>query len=58
MLETLRVVGIDRTGCVLSSSLLEPRRLARLNGAAWVLELPVDESYPVPGSRLRAAVST
>ena len=58
MLEALRVVGIDRTGCVLSSLLLEPRRIARLKGAAWVLELPVGEPYPVPGSRLRAAATT
>jgi uncharacterized membrane protein (UPF0127 family) len=58
MQETLRVVGIDRHGRVVSCLLLEPHRLARLRGTAWVLELPAGEPYPVPGSALRVSAST
>ena len=58
MQEAIGVVGIGRTGVVISCRRLEPYRVAILRGAVWVLELPDNETHPAVGSRLRVAVCT
>lgn len=50
--QSLRVVGIDRHGTVQEQQILDPRRLLRIPGVVWVLELPIDDPHPEIGERL------
>lgn len=51
--EHLCVVGLDKDGVVLRRKTLCPGKLLRIRGAAWVLELPIDDSGPAVGDRLK-----
>lgn len=57
MEEALDIAGIDAAGRVLSTRRLQPGRVARLTGAAWVLEVPAGEPLPPAGSMLQIGVS-
>ena len=47
-----RLVWIDPVGRVVATSRLEPNGLARMPGAYWVLEQPIDEPGPEVGTSL------
>jgi len=48
----LRLVGIDQSGAVVEVRALAPGRFARIAGATWVLEQPLDAPQPRVGTRL------
>ncbi|HJR92002.1 MAG TPA: hypothetical protein VJ938_06150 [Acidimicrobiia bacterium] len=52
MRRPIRLVGVDQAGEVVEVRILARRRLARVNGARWILELPLEEPFPQPGDRL------
>ena len=50
MREPISIIGIDETGKIVARRILQPHRLARLRGAVWILELPVQERLPALGA--------
>ena len=52
MVEPLAVVGIDARGVVVSTRTLPVGGMARLDGAHFALELPVEAPLPEAGWRL------
>ncbi len=57
MKEALDVAGIDAAGRVLATRRLQPGRVTRLAGAAWVLEVSAGEPLPPVGSSLQIEAS-
>ena len=52
MRRPIRLVGVDQAGEVVEVRILARRRLARVAGARWIMELPLEEPFPQPGDRL------
>ena len=58
MHEPIRIAGLASTGRITEVRRLEPRHLAYFRGAAWILELPINEQAPRPGSTVYLASTT
>jgi hypothetical protein len=52
MAQALRLIGVDATGTVIATTVLFPGRFRTIDGASYLVELPLHAGGPQPGDRL------